>query len=565
MKDNLEIADYQKQEREEKQRAANYVLISNKAVIPIKPNDIKKLIKSPFLMPPLATRKPPETENLIIDQLPTELFYMILEFLSPGELIKFSLTCKSIYELSFEHELWVRVCSNYQRYFTWNHVGKEAFRRYGGFVSHSGIYGYQDDIKEKIVYLQEIRDLKDQKFDEEHDTNENDEDLNLENNNNNNDNTQQLRKRKGGDEQRKKEKAQRIKKLEEEIKIKEKKYKEFSENKKQYKGSSYDKTTIINEHSNRVPTHISIKQDRITYVHLLENPRQEFENRIKLLISNMRELKKEKENDQIQVRFEQKFSSRRIFYETFGEYLFMLVPTFLLLFLLFINIRVESGKLSGFFIFSPVIIPLGMFVYILFNLSRYTSYDKLPMRILSGVLAIVFVMFWLFALKVDGRVKILWMFILSPVYISIFVGFIVILILVSHSRYPPPPGERFFGSLIFSGLFLFTILLGLRADRIITWNFFLVFSPLFAFGFVSFFWICLTAHRVDFFICLFGFLEIVISILVSFLILFLNGTIKHITWPLVPYYIAGAIFWWISAWQISHVYRRLKDAYRNLD
>ncbi|KAJ5075382.1 f-box only protein [Anaeramoeba ignava] len=118
----IEEKEIEKEIEEEKLKCANYKLIGKESFIPINQKDFQKLKKSELISTPFKTRKPSNEINLIFEMLFDEILLIILSYLSPGEIILFSLTCKQAQMICSDYFLWKQIAIKFQDYFKWDFV-----------------------------------------------------------------------------------------------------------------------------------------------------------------------------------------------------------------------------------------------------------------------------------------------------------------------------------------------------------------------------------------------------------------------------------------------------------
>ncbi|KAJ5075380.1 f-box only protein [Anaeramoeba ignava] len=118
----IEEKEIEKEIEEEKLKCANYKLIRKESFIPINQKDFQKLKKSELISTPFKTKKPTNEINLIFEMLFNEILLIILSYLSPGEIIIFSLTCKQAQIICSDYLLWKQIAIKFQDYFKWNSV-----------------------------------------------------------------------------------------------------------------------------------------------------------------------------------------------------------------------------------------------------------------------------------------------------------------------------------------------------------------------------------------------------------------------------------------------------------
>eukprot|EP01156_Anaeramoeba_ignava_P003520 Anaeramoba_ignava/a222965_9.p2 GENE.a222965_9~~a222965_9.p2 ORF type:complete len:148 (+),score=40.88 a222965_9:15-458(+) len=90
-------------------------------------DEFKEIQHSSFIQP-LPNPKIPQPQKIpSIYDLPEEILLMIMEYLSPIEIIRASMTCKLLNDLSYDRELWRRIGIVYNKLFIWKRL--ELFQK----------------------------------------------------------------------------------------------------------------------------------------------------------------------------------------------------------------------------------------------------------------------------------------------------------------------------------------------------------------------------------------------------------------------------------------------------
>ncbi|KAJ5072518.1 f-box only protein [Anaeramoeba ignava] len=115
---------------------------------------------------PTKLKKPPKQENLFIEMLPEDVHLYIFQFLSPGSLLKLSMTCQTFNDLSKDINCWRNMSFKYWRYFLLNDLEMQNnFYYYGNSKEDQiPIYGIIEEPKIINSNLQSIMDKKPQKL-----------------------------------------------------------------------------------------------------------------------------------------------------------------------------------------------------------------------------------------------------------------------------------------------------------------------------------------------------------------------------------------------------------------
>ncbi|KAJ5075376.1 f-box only protein [Anaeramoeba ignava] len=126
----IEEKEIEKEIEEEKLKCANYQIIRKESYIPIYQKDFQKLKKSELIKTSFKTKKPTNEINLIFEMLFDEILLIILSYLSPGEIIIFSLTCKQAEYICSDYFLWKQIAIKFQDYFKWDSVYYYSYYNY---------------------------------------------------------------------------------------------------------------------------------------------------------------------------------------------------------------------------------------------------------------------------------------------------------------------------------------------------------------------------------------------------------------------------------------------------
>eukprot|EP01156_Anaeramoeba_ignava_P012115 Anaeramoba_ignava/a487537_19.p1 GENE.a487537_19~~a487537_19.p1 ORF type:complete len:390 (+),score=101.27 a487537_19:28-1197(+) len=344
-----------KTELEKEQRLRRYVLHKNKGVVVLQDSDFLRLRKSSSLHPPFLLNKPPKQNELNIEELPPEILLLIMEYLTPGEAIRFSLASKSIYDLLSDKLLWREIGARFQDYFIWDKLDlAETYTFSGDFQ----ILGYQSDIEERNKLLK-------------------------------NGNISKLKKT-------------------------------INFEKNQYSNLVEDKSTFRSAAS-LLPVALSTKSERLEYINHVSDPRSEIITRANKLYKKFTEKKSMIQKRNSQNRNFDRYNSKTRIFESLLEIIAIFIPIIIFFFLLLANIHIEKGKLSTFFVFSPILLILIIFLIIISILAYMNPRDRIGIMIAWSVVAFLVLMVFFIVLKSNGTINWKWYKMLFPLDLAILV------------------------------------------------------------------------------------------------------------------------------------------------
>ncbi|KAJ5080628.1 dactylin [Anaeramoeba ignava] len=479
-------------------------IFKEKGVCLISKKEFQLLTQGNFLNTSKKNQISPKETNLILDQLPPEILIMICQYLSPGAFTRLGITCKDFYNIFNDQETWRKIAKIYQNFFVFDRfelvLNNDPF-----FLDKENCFdliGFQTNINEEI------------------------ENISIRNQNINFPNLDQ-------------------KHFKEIIQKREKRIEKYSNN------NQTDNSTILDEKLHyRVPLINSTEEERIKFINLLENPKEEMLEKARKIFALFSEAKIKSKKEKIRkirnIRVS-KFESKTYLYFSFSK---MCISFGASIYLILITLKIENKintKLS--YLTLSVLIPLfPLIVLFLINFVFVTlakfGLDIYNFFVLSFTSIMVFIQFLLIALKVDDFLKTSWIVIFIPILL-VFVNFviytIVIPIIEAHLQ-----REDFLLSIFFFFWIVFFIFLGLKIDEKIKWNFGIIFIPLFLqiVAYLISLFRPRTLRQMNIFAIIlysviFPFIWIVISIL---FILYLEKIgINHVYYPLIPFYFACLI------------------------
>ncbi|KAJ5071838.1 dactylin [Anaeramoeba ignava] len=494
-----------KQEEEERQKLKREEMINyspelaiykNKGVLKIKENELKRLKGENYLRSNQNNRIPSIEENLIINNLPPEILIMICEYLSPGEFGIFGMTCAFFREIYDDQETWRKIAKSYNEFFICDYY------EFNNDIYRHDLFGFQTPIH------QEMEIIKTEKQKEDF--------PNL--------------SRKHFEKWNEK---------------REKRLKQYFNNGK------IDESTMKDEHWNRrLPVLNSTEEERVEYINLLENPKEEMLEKGRKIYELFLEEKKRRTNlekyseRQKELRHVKKKEER--FFIFFGILFLLGFSVYIILITLKIERKIES-KLS--YLSISTLIPLfGLLIVLVYDLilkvmarkMKYYLEEDLYFVSLSFCL-LVFIGIVLIGLKVDHFMKCSWLIVLIPfiLYSAIFSIFLFVYILILYWKQRK---ELLFIALLCFWFIPFLVFLGLKLDGKIKWNYGIVFIPLFlqVLSLVASFFLTNFWGNVGGFITKMGIFLILffwIIFLIIFIIYLEKDGIYNIYYPFIPIYI----------------------------
>ncbi|KAJ5075391.1 f-box only protein [Anaeramoeba ignava] len=489
MQNQIEIKEkeIEKEIEEEKLKCANYKLIGKESFIPINQNDFQKLKKSELISTPFKTRKPSNEINLIFEMLFDEILLIILSYLSPGEIILFSLTCKQAQIICSDYLLWKQIAIKFQDYFKWD----------SAFFDYYYNYYYNDypniDLKGNQFKIQEK--------------------------NQNNPNQKQI--------------------------------KEFSKTNEKIKNyfDNSNSTTIEMGTYNYQPNFISIKSERLIYIQNLQNPKQKIEKKAKMIFKEMKRVKKgfiryqkqqNRNNSNPNYTYFQ-YGSRKYF---LNEVILGMNGIILITTLIILNYYIDSKKsisIPKLFLLSEIDLIITIF-WIIYSKSTFSSEKKYYNFLYLTISGFIFML--LISLKTTKIFNFIpWLIVLLPPII-LFISLIPQLN-QQMKRYPYDKFVYYF--FIFGLIYLIIVLLftGLKIDGFIQIKYSKLIYLLIIF---EIFILYSSKNEIrtfsDFIGSLIFFFAIIIIVLMIFL--YADGIIKKLWISLIPSYLLLLIPYFFS-------------------
>ncbi|KAJ5075372.1 f-box only protein [Anaeramoeba ignava] len=484
----IEEKEIEKEIEEEKLKCANYQLIGKESFIPINQNDFQKLKKSELISTPFKTKKPSNEINLIFEMLFDEILLIILSYLSPGEIIIFSLTCKQAQIICSDYFLWKQIAIKFQDYFKWNSFRYDYYNNY--------YYNYPNiDLKAIQFKIQEK--------------------------NQNNPNQKQIKE---------------LSKTNEKIK-------NYFDN----SNSSTIQTGTYNYQSN----FISIKSERLIYIQNLQNPKQKIEKKAKMIYKELKKAKKEfiqyqKQQNRINYNYNPNYSyylygSRKYFLNSIilGMNGIILISTLIIL-----NYFIDSKKsisIPKLFLLSEIDLIITI-IWIIYSKSTfYTTQDYFNFLsiIISG-----FILLILISLKTTIIFNFIpWLIVLLPLIIL----FIHLISQLNEAIKRYPYDKLLYSSFISSFIYLIIVLLftGLKIDGFIEIKYLKLIYLLIIFGIYIIYHIKNDIQN-NGALMIFLIFFVIISIIILILFLYGDGIIKKLWISLIPIYIILTFLYFFS-------------------
>ncbi|KAJ5069837.1 hypothetical protein M0811_11499 [Anaeramoeba ignava] len=205
-----------------------------------------------------------------------------------------------------------------------------------------------------------------------------------------------------------------------------------------------------------------IERNLIEYIEKIPNPQKEIISKAKLIYNAILQRKQQK-------KLLKQFKERLF---PFLFLLFAIITTFIIL----INVYIDNNLSSNIlYFFIPLFIAILITIPFLFYLFKFLQDSKFSIYGIGT--AILFIEVLLIGLRIETTIKGSWLLIFIPFFI--FIGFIIIyyinLILKKN--------DLFYKLLLLLSIFvlflIFLILLGLRLDETIKWNYGIIFIPFF--------------------------------------------------------------------------------------
>ncbi|KAJ5071772.1 fam11a b protein [Anaeramoeba ignava] len=477
----------------------NLEIFKNKGIIKITKDHFEILRKGKYLESTKNQQITPKEANLMINQLPPEILIMICEFLSPAAFCRLGMTCKDFQDIFNDQETWRKIAKFHQEFFTFDYFELN----FNNFDKHYNIFAFQTPI------IQEIEEIQ------------------IQNQNLDFPNLSQIH-------------------FQELNQKRENKLKEYFNN------SKFDDSTMLAETSNaRIPVLISTEEERMKYINLLENPKEEMLEKgrkiYNILLEEKNKLKKKMEKKKKREKLEE-FEKKEA--DIFSPLFLSLISIGFSIYLILLTLKIErkiATKLT--YLSIPILIPtFGVLVVFVADLIfriwskeyHYNLGHSLENALTDVFLFMHFFQFLLIGLRVDNFIKCSWIAVFIP-YILIFFIFAAFFFYLQFFQKSILDCEFICFVIFFLLFILFFVILGLKLDGKIKWNYSIIFIPLFLqvfFYFLSFIIIHFWQKKINEIILAFC---VVPSIWITFLLLMMfyldNKGIHHLYYPLIPVYL----------------------------
>ncbi|KAJ5072516.1 hypothetical protein M0811_01531 [Anaeramoeba ignava] len=376
---------------------------------------------------PTKLKKPPKQENLFIEMLPEDVHLYIFQFLSPGSLLKLSMTCQTFNDLSQDINCWRNMSFKYWRYFLLNNFEMQNYYRYYGNSKEDQIpiHGIIEEPKiiNSNLQLKSFIDKKPQKLIQRQSS------ISLMFNQ-----LQNLREKKEEDQ-------------------------------------------------NYIFPEKDYRSYMMRYIQSTPNPKNELISKSKLINQKIKERKEKYEEF---LKNQAKINKQNLLIRKLDGFMaadFKLFAFLIIVFLVSLSIYVDKNLNSNpFYFFIPLLVSIFIFSSLNFIKSFFDfSYSKASDLMFSLISFVVFIQVLLIGLKSGKIIQISWLWIFTLFFI--LTG---ILVLGSILIFIGGP-NLFTFLLVFSSsiLFLFFILLGLKLNGKSGLGYFKVFSPLFLIDILS--------------------------------------------------------------------------------
>ncbi|KAJ5073938.1 fam11a b protein [Anaeramoeba ignava] len=295
--------------------------------------------------------------------------------------------------------------------------------------------------------------------------------------------------------------------------------------KKHFNNNQWDESITRDENEIIIPVKISTNKQRIQYIHLLENPKEEMIDKARKIRELIKKNKKsmqerirkrnQKEKEIMEFKSEKYlFAQNERYSNQNNHYWYAISGLFIALGLtihfILLSIKVECKTDTKVTLLSiPLLLPLfGLMILFIFEFftqrkefERLISYSgkrsESNPRIVISLIVLVWIQILLIGLRVDGFIDWSWIAVLVPSLImciplylaSVFLHYYrnPILSFVSHCF--------LFASVCWA---LFVIFLSLRIEGTTNWHYFVVFIPLILLNFVSFWSLSLKNRQITY-------------------------------------------------------------------
>ncbi|KAJ5072514.1 f-box only protein [Anaeramoeba ignava] len=457
-------------------------------------NDNFKFLKTGEMSEvPKKLKKPPKQENLFIEMLPEDVHLYIFQFLSPGSLLKLSMTCQTFNDLSQDVNCWRNMSFKYWRYFLLKDPQFTTYSDYR-YLGNQLVYRSANDIPIYGI-------IEEPKI-----TNSN----------------PQLKSFID-------KKPQRLIRKQSSISLLFNQLKNLRQTEDQY--------YFFAENDYR--------SYMTRYIESTPNPRNELISKSKSIYQIFKERKERFE--ELKRKHEEHIRKnvilRQIDNFIVGDLVFFILCVFI--FLVALNVHVDKhSKSSPIPVLMIVLLPILAFSCLFLAKAHYDieSSKKKYNLVVSMISFLLFFQILIIGLKSGGNIKNSWMMIFMPTLI--FSG---VLALILKEDFFGDRGYYIFSLIIEISTIIFLILLGLKLDGRIGLNYFLIFLPLFFVAVAPFLFyrgVFEISRRIDtlntFFVItiFFSFPFVIFEFL---LVCYLQFGLKYLVFALIPFYIEFAI------------------------
>ncbi|KAJ5070257.1 f-box only protein [Anaeramoeba ignava] len=492
--------------------ANEFVIFSGKGVYVITDERYKELIDSPFINSDNIYEAPEIEQETILEKLPEEIILEIGTYLSPPELMRFGLTCVSLWELIQDQALWRNLAKNYNKLYIWDKLDIQPI--IGLLFTDIDTPFLESNKEDKIKDNANVDgNVKDDVFDNQDGID------NITTNPN--------------------------PPLGHFI------FRPWAAN----ANVQPDKKTTKEVDGQLVPVEITTPKARKNYIKLIDDPRESVISRMKLLKEKMKEKAERHEQYKEQQKLIAKRMRKRHILESIlgisaSLFHFALITS---LILLAVARDTDSSSLTTTKIFSPTITTFGIFGIIIFLMifvqdsnSTFRRDDIIGLTLFSTLVELIVLSILFVSLKNDGIVSFSWKIAFIPIFIVL--GFLTLIMIASSAE---SYRNQSFISLFLINIWIilldaFFILLLLKLNGNLTANYFIIFIPLFILFFLPCFsFIFATCqHLFDMRIMSITFICLALPLLIFFILLafYLEGKIAKLSLTLIPVFIELGVF-----------------------
>ncbi|KAJ5072517.1 hypothetical protein M0811_01532 [Anaeramoeba ignava] len=429
---------------------------------------------------PTKLKKPSKQENLFIEMLPEDVHLYIFQFLSPGSLLKLSMTCKTFNDLSKDINCWRNISFKYWRYFLLKDLEIQNYPYYSDpYYTHQPNTGNNEYEKNPIYGIIEKPEITNQFR---------------------NSNLQSIMDKK----------PQKLIRRQSSISLLAERLKKLQETRNKHYGFPE------NEYRSYM----------MRYIESTPNPKNELISKSKSIYRKMKERKE----------IFEKINRKNLIPQKIDNWInsnILFSGLCLITFLILLGFYVDRNlSFNPFYLFILLLIPTFIFSILFLFQSFYDYSNSRVFDLIIPLLSFaIFIQVLLIGLKSGKIIQYSWLLIFSPIFIlsGILIFFSIIFCCLSIIFLIPGFG--------FMMVCLFFILLGLKLDGIIELSYGIICIPLFLFYFIP----CLFSLCLGGLFFIIGFIFILIPLFISQILLIRylgNSNHKSLSFTFIPFYIS---------------------------